>query len=85
MSNKKGLSFEARLWLFVFILIAFLCVICAAATLSDIIGFIVYSPHSIGVVVVIAACMIASAIIIAAGILAYTIHKVFGKNNDEKK
>jgi len=65
------------------ILIAFLCVNSAASVLSNVIGAIVYSPN--GVAVVVAACMIASAIIIAAGILAYTIYKVFRKNNDETK
>ncbi|MCL2346910.1 MAG: hypothetical protein FWC50_01480 [Planctomycetaceae bacterium] len=85
MSNKKGLSFEARLWLFIFVLIVFLCVISTVGVLGNVVGFIVYSPNSTGIAVVVAACIIASAIIIAAGILAYTIHKIFGKNKDNEK
>jgi len=85
MSNKKGLSFEARLWLVIFLSIVGLCVFIVACVLCNVINFIAYVPNPTGVAIVVATCVIASAIIVATGILAYTIHKVFGKNNDEKK
>ena len=85
MSNKKGLSFGTKLWLFIFVVIIIVCVSSVAGVVADAVGFIGNSPNFTGFAVIVAACIIASAIIIAAGILAYTIHKVFGKNKDKDK
>ena len=85
MSNKNGLSFMTRLWLFVLVLIILVCLAGVAGVVSNAIGFIALSLNSNGIAMVVAVSIFTAGFVISTAIISLTILKVFGRNKDDKK